>query len=321
MACLTAGAALGPAIGGLIAYHAGISGMFYCVGGSFFVLMATSYFGLKETFYFPKQTQESQVPQLHSQQNHRFESAQSTPSPAPSQVGLVTQWRHLLSQPQIRNAIMMHGMVWGSLSASQMTLLPFLLSGSPTLLDSAALGGVYLWMTVVGTGTSQSLARITDSLGTRAAMALGASAMATGMFLAPLPQLLATHAPLLVAPLLGPGGEIPLSLVLGWTGLAVGTWAMGSAAFNAAVVSRIADLAGMQYRAQALALMRTVGDVGLAVGAGCAGWMAGAWSAGTGMQVTASALALATSWLLIRGLNLPALAKKWRTKTTDPQQM
>jgi DHA1 family multidrug resistance protein-like MFS transporter len=82
--------------------------------------------------------------------------------------------------------------------------------------------------------------------------------------------------------------------------LSLGLWAAGITLLGTSPTALVTDIAGLRSRSQAIALFRTVGDVGLLLGAATGGYMADHTSIATAMQADA-ALLLATSTVF--GLN------------------
>ena len=77
-------------------------------------------------------------------------------------------------------------------------------------------------------------------------------------------------------------------------------WAMGGTFLGSAPTAHVTDIVAPEERTQALALMRTVGDVGLLLGASTAGVLADWSSMGAAMDANAGLLLVATSWFAAR---------------------
>ena len=82
----------------------------------------------------------------------------------------------------------------------------------------------------------------------------------------------------------------------------MGVWAVGGTMLGSAPTAHVTDIVPPEARTQALALMRTVGDVGLLVGAGTAGVLADWSSMGAAMDGNAGLLLVATTWFAFRTL-------------------
>jgi MFS family permease len=87
--------------------------------------------------------------------------------------------------------------------------------------------------------------------------------------------------------------------------MTLGLWSVGSSMLSTAPLAYVTDRVGDQQRAQAIALMRTCGDVGFLLGATSTGWLAD-WtgSLGVAMQSSAGVLLSATVWFAIRQMFL-----------------
>uniref|UniRef100_A0A7S4B6J4 Uncharacterized protein n=1 Tax=Chrysotila carterae TaxID=13221 RepID=A0A7S4B6J4_CHRCT len=78
-------------------------------------------------------------------------------------------------------------------------------------------------------------------------------------------------------------------------------WSIGGTLLGSAPTAHASNIVGMQNRAQALALMRTAGDVGLLSGASVVGAAATLIGSEAAMQTTASfLLCSAASYVLLR---------------------
>jgi len=79
-------------------------------------------------------------------------------------------------------------------------------------------------------------------------------------------------------------------------------WSMGSSLLSTAPVSFVSDLVKEDKRAQAIALLRTAGDVGLMIGASGTGVLADLFSKGVALHSNAGLLLTATGWFSVRQL-------------------
>jgi hypothetical protein len=76
----------------------------------------------------------------------------------------------------------------------------------------------------------------------------------------------------------------------------LGMWSMGSSMLSTAPLAYLSDHVSEENRAQAIALLRTCGDVGFLVGASGVGALADFTSMGVAMQSTSALLFVATTW-------------------------
>ena len=273
MSAFAAGTALGPALGGMLADQIGLHETFYAVGISYFGLTVVNHWLLQETRPQPIvfDWQQASVPTKASQPKESILQATQK---------AVGQWAPLLSQPKVRNVVLMNGFYWVALAGSQMTLLPLLLT-DPTGLNMTAtqLGQVYMGMSLVQVLGNPLLAKGVDHMGKGRAILCGCYLLSASMAMLPFTE------------------NIPqLAGVLG-------LWATGSTMLSTAPVAYISDHTDDTTRAQAIALLRTSGDIGFLVGAASMGALAD-WTGNlnVALQSSAGILFLATTWFGVRQL-------------------
>jgi MFS family permease len=276
MSAFAAGAALGPAIGGYLADEVGIRATFYVVGASFMTMTLVNSMLLSETkqkpitfpWELPSQLAASEIEQ----------KSQTSMWDATKQA--LGQWAPLLSTPKIRNVIIINGFYWVALAGAQMTLLPLLLTDPNGLAMTASqVGQVYMGMSIVQVLGNPIAAKYVDRIGKVPAMLAGCTLISAGM------------------------ATLPFGAAHDFTSLAaaLGVWATGSTLLSTAPVSYISDSTEESNRAQAIALLRTSGDVGFLVGASAVGALAD-WTGNLdiAMQASAGVLLTATSWFGVR---------------------
>jgi predicted MFS family arabinose efflux permease len=92
----------------------------------------------------------------------------------------------------------------------------------------------------------------------------------------------------------GQASLLPLAATLG-------LWSMGSSMLSTAPLAYVSDRVDESKRAQAIALLRTSGDVGFLIGAAGTGALADwAGSLDMAMQASAGLLLTATAWFTLR---------------------
>jgi MFS family permease len=121
------------------------------------------------------------------------------------------------------------------------------------------------------------VAKFVDGVGKVPAMIVGCALISTGM------------------------ATLPLAHDLGSVALALAVWSTGSTLLSTAPVAYISDVTEDDKRAQAIALLRTSGDVGFLVGASSVGALAD-WTGNldVAMQSSAGLLLTATAWFGMR---------------------
>jgi hypothetical protein len=83
----------------------------------------------------------------------------------------------------------------------------------------------------------------------------------------------------------------------------LGLWAAGSSLLSSSPIAHISNHIDDSKRAQAIALLRTSGDVGFLIGASTMGLLSD-WAGGldVAMQSSSAILATATSWYVVRNV-------------------
>jgi len=274
MSAFAAGTALGPALGGYLVDHVGLHPTFYVVGGCFAGVAVLNRFILDETQPQQKLQFPWQIEQASSGPTDRTEK-ESVASAVKSAVG---QWAPLMRNPKIRGVMFMNGLYWVAMAGSQMTLLPLILTNPDGLAMTATeVGQCYMGMSLVQIFGNPLFARLADNVGKAPAIVGGCtviSASMVGMSLCQdIPQLAA----------------------------ALGAWAVGSSMLSTAPIAYVSDQVTDSERAQALALLRTWGDVGFLAGASTIGALAD-WTGSleVAMQSSAGLLMTGTAWFAAR---------------------
>ena len=294
-----AGTALGPALGGTLVDRMGLESTFFMVGSSYLGVALVNRMLLEETkpskqFYLPwlqqieKQRENTDDDATVEKVNHNLQ-----PRP-PSQGGetdltlteaardALSQWVPLFQQPKIRSALIMNGFYWFALAGSQMTLLPLMLTDPNKLaLSASEVGQVYMLMSVVQVMSNPIMARyVIDRMGATPSITAGCALIASSMTF------------------------LPFCTEVGhWNWLAgtLGLWAMGSSMLSTAPLAFISDRVDEGQRAQAIAMLRTSGDLGFLLGASCVGGVANwAGDLGYAMQASGGLLFAATIWFTTR---------------------
>lgn len=200
----------------------------------------------------------------------------STTTSSPGLSRTISQWRALLSNPALAQVYMLNSMYWMALSGAQMTLLPLLLVGDKFSLSAYALGSVFAGMSVISVFGAQPLASLADRFGKRLSITGGVVLVGASVMALPLCPSITTMA-------------VPLA-----------TLALGSTILGSAPVAYVSDLSTVADRAQALALLRVVGDVGLLVGAATAGMCADLTSIDSAIHTSGGVLLGAALWFSLR---------------------
>jgi MFS family permease len=302
-----AGMALGPAIGGLLGDYAGVDNTFLMVGVSYLGVVALNSYLLSETKrdmrpgVYPwldlPPTSDTLIKLKRSKANvGKSETGKDdTPSLSSSVQDAAGQWMPLMRNTRVRRIVTLNMFYWCALSGAQMTLLPLMLTNADGMaLSAGMLGQVYMGMSLVQVLGNPSVAKMIDRVGKVPSIVGGCTALSAGMFMMPFCE-----------------DTTQLAAVLA-------VWTLGSTALSTAPFAYLADAVPVEKRAQALALLRTGGDVGFLLGATCTGALAD-WTGdmSVAMQACSGILLTGTGWFAARQL----LAKRIASSTAPPSSV
>ena len=293
-----AGTAMGPALGGMLIDELGVNSTFYLVGGSFLMLGGVNSILLDETmkqphkgfpwqqttaFRKPKEI-ETSTAETSSSSDSDSDTDQNNDSIQHAFKSALGQWVPLLKEAQVRNVCIINAFYWVALAGGQMTLLPLLLTDPSGLAMTATqVGQVYMGMSFVQVLGNPVFARVVDNVGTVPGIVTGCTMITTAMYTMP-------------SCALAPSDNLQMAAVLG-------LWAAGSTLLSTSPIAHIGNTVDDSKRAQAIALLRTAGDVGFLVGASSMGMVSDwAGSLETAMQSSAAILGTATSWYVARNI-------------------
>jgi DHA1 family multidrug resistance protein-like MFS transporter len=285
------GVALGPAIGGFAINSIGIPNTFLSCGALFGAIAAFNAAFTQET----KQKSNRWGPAaplsppmtppviLAGDTKPQPLSAAIVPNPSGVKESFgvaIRVWKELLKNKDVRSLCLTNMGYWTALSGVQMTILPIHMVNALHL-GPVEIGGSFALMSACSVLVSQPIAYLADKHGKDLTMSGGfgllAASMAALPFAANFEQLLATL--------------LPLSIV--------------SNALASIPTAKMADVADHKSRAQALSLIRTVGDVGLLIGAGMGGLM---------LQFATMQTAVHSNSALMLGLSLVLARRVWMRK-------
>eukprot|EP00536_Pseudo-nitzschia_multiseries_P006158 jgi/Psemu1/286273/fgenesh1_pg.128_\ len=267
-----AGTAMGPALGGILIDKIGVNPTFYLVGASFLMLGGNP----------NKDTIVSSDAKANAKTNASGGEDEDDGSITNAFRNALGQWVPLLSKAPVRNVCIMNAFYWVALAGNQMTLLPLILTDPHGLAMTATqVGQVYMGMSFVQVLGNPLFARVVDGVGTVPGIVGGCTLISSAMF---------------ALPLCDPNHLEQMAGVLG-------VWAAGSSLLSTAPIAHISDRVDDAKRAQAIALLRTSGDVGFLVGASTMGLLSD-WAGGldTAMQSSSAILATATFWYVVRNV-------------------
>ena len=257
----TGGMALGPALGGAMVGSLGVGPTYLVVGGCFAAMASLQHFYLEETM--PGKTLYQRRADKIGRMKHGIAGQQSslTASEEEKLVGVLgsfkvalLSWKELMKKPALRDVLLLQGAYSTAIAGAQLTLLPLMMVGPALHLDASDIGGTFALMAITGAVATNPIATLADKYGKLNCILSGCVLVATSLTFLP-------HAD-------------SLSYVLAATmPLAVGTSCVA-----APCLALVSDSVSSKDRAQAQALSRTCGDVGLLIGATSAGLIADATS-------------------------------------------
>jgi len=256
----SAGASIGPAIGGILADTMGIPFTFFTVGASFGLM------SLGNQFFMPESSPTVPTPAPSVANSTATNTSDSTAAgtasslensgmakKASSSPSVLAQWKRLMGDPRIRGITILQGGYWFVLSGSQMTLMPLMLVGDQFHLSASHIGGVFAAASVISVVCTPLSARVLDSIGQ--VRAIVPACLVVGSTMAAVPM--AHH-------------DVYPFLALFFTWTTAGTLLSGGP------TAYVSNVSAPEDRGQALALLRTGGDVGMLLGAVVSGALAGA---------------------------------------------
>jgi MFS family permease len=303
-AAFSAGASVGPAIGGLLAQNFGVVPCFFYVGGAIGVVAAMNWHLLPETKATSKpllvamaaadspcsgSSNGSISSSSSSSSSDRFKGGAATPNssvassvdPAPRGWGVVGStlrtWQRLFGDRGVRVILFSHLAYWTTLSGSQFTLMPLL--ASQTLhMAPGEVGAIFAMTSAINVFVAPLAAKWSDQYGRRSTIVPGLGLIACSVCL--LPEAAS-------------GAQLTLLMAV---------WACGGAIVSTGPTAYLADLVDEKDRASALSMLRSFGDLGLMLGAGSLGCLAHATSMEAAFLANGALLAAATANLALRGV-------------------
>mmetsp|Transcript_5926 Transcript_5926/g.14268 ORF Transcript_5926/g.14268 Transcript_5926/m.14268 type:complete len:402 (-) Transcript_5926:769-1974(-) len=175
------------------------------------------------------------------------------------------KWRKLSAMPDVRAILGVHWALWFTTSGSQFTLMPIMAS-EHLHMSPGSVGALFAMVSLVNVVGSQISAQVSDKLGRKRTIVPGLALIATAV--AGLP--FATD-----------GNQLTALMAL---------WSVGGAVLSTGPTAYLSDLSSESERPQALAMIRSMGDLGLLMGAGCLGAVAHVSSMDVAFQANAALL-------------------------------
>ncbi|KAL3780025.1 hypothetical protein HJC23_011821 [Cyclotella cryptica] len=318
MSAFAGGTALGPALGGILCDEFGIRDTFLMVAASYGAVGVWNSVSLRETGRsgFWLEGGGGRLP-WHNEEGFRMNSSEGeemldSSGNAEKHITVseairdtINQWSSLLNDQRVRPIVIMNGFYLCAISGTQMCLLPLLLTGGGAnatatgmALTATAMGQVYMWMSAVQVLGNPAAGRFADKAGKHTAIVAGGILSSTAI----------ATVPVICAYGLMVGDYVALDANdVNWPLLVatLGIWSLGGTLLATSHVAAISDAVSDSRRSQAIALLRTAGDVGFLCGAAGAGLAADIMGdVGFAMQAGSAVLMGATGWFGLQTLAL-----------------
>eukprot|EP01134_Creolimax_fragrantissima_P005016 CFRG5016T1 len=251
-AAWSAGVSCGPAIGGYLADSYGFQSPFYFVSLAIACVALNNTFRITETSHKP--------PSVESRKELVMKIGSDMKRTS-------SRWLRLLKEcKNTRSVLALHTSFWATASGAQFTLLP-LLATSQFDVSAGGLGQLFASLAIVNVVMSQPSAYFSDTFGRKTSMVPGTLLVSASIGLTPFAQ----------------SWEQLMGLVV--------MWGFGNSILGTAPTSYLVDITKERDRSDALALMRSGGDLGLLLGATASGLIASSMGVGTAMACNSAVLA------------------------------
>jgi MFS transporter, DHA1 family, multidrug resistance protein len=262
------GTACGPAIGGILGSTYGLHAPFLLVGASMLSAGALNYFTISETLPRARQaasspasrsSEQAPTPTLNATASNTDVGVNNPPSstglasaahgeeskPAAPKLGAVrqtvAQWMAIAASPGVRAVLLLNTVFWMVNTGTQMGIVPFLLSDKYNF-NLSNLGAIFAMTSIISVAASQPAAWVADRFGRKAAIIPGVATVC--VCLATLPAVTE------------PASAVAL----------LAAWSLGGALLGTSPLAYVVDTTSAENRAQAVALLRSSGDLGLLLG-------------------------------------------------------
>ena len=274
-ASFQAGTALGPALGGMAVTSLGIGPCYNICGGLLIALAGLNHMFLQPAQSIDQLQHQTQIVHRKEVVSKQKEESNANASDGPSFSKSMEQWTTLMKQPKIGSVVKANMVYWIGLSGASLTLLPLYmvqLQLSPT-----EIGFCFAFSSTMSVLASQPAAYLADKWGKDRMIATGMGILGISFLAMPYAQSF-EHLMACLAPV-----------------------SFGSTILSAVPTAYMGDLVSSKQRPQALALLRTAGDVGLLIGAVSSGILSDFSSIGGAIQANGSLLTMLASLWVIRG--------------------
>lgn len=161
----------------------------------------------------------------------------------------VQQWKSIVSDKTIRSVLTLNTTFWMVHTGSQLAMIPFILNDRFGF-SVYNMGTVFAMSSIISVVCAQPFAALADRFGRRATILPGISIVCSC---------------LLTLPYITQSEHVVALLAV---------WAAGAAMLGTAPLAQVVDAASTPHRAQAMALFRSSGDLGLLLGGAALGSLA-----------------------------------------------
>ncbi len=199
------------------------------------------------------------------------------------------QWKPLLKDKDMQAIMLLHGTYWIAMSGCMFALMPLYATDSFAL-SAGGIGAIYATNSMVGALMIQPAAWISDKYGRKLSI---------------FPSTLLLSSALVV---------LPFTSSVETFFCTIGLWGVGAALLGATPTAYVSDISTTETRAQALALLRSAGDLGLMVGASTIGHLADYTSLQTSFLLSSVLITTAGANFVMRARNPSKMSFNTQTK-------
>ena len=247
----------GPGVGGLLIDTFGLANTYYSVGGGMLLVSAISQLFVQET-----------KPHVFGL-NKKGKSVLKVPKEqlSNSVQTAFASWRRLLhGNQELKNVVLLNGSYWAVMSGVQLTMLPLLMVNPVLNMSASQIGFTFISLSLVSLAMAQPLAYLADNYNKNYMFVAGCALLGGSSIFVPF-----ATSPEQLAMLMVP-------------------FAVGSTVMQNVPTAHVVNICGAEDAPQAMSLLRTVGDLGLIVGAATSGMLASLTSVETVIQGQGSIL-------------------------------
>lgn len=239
MSAWQVGMVAGPGVGGMMIDAFGLANTYFSVGAAVLVVSGVSYLFVQET-----KPAVFDAAQLNNEKEGSTKLANSVHT-------AISSWKRLLrGNKELGHVVLLNGSFWAVMSGVQLTMLPLLMVTPGLDMTASQIGLTFISLSVVSLLTAQPLAYLADNFDKHYMFAGGCCLLACSSLIVP-----SATTPEQLAMLMIP-------------------FAVGSSIMQNVPTAHVINICATSDAPQAMSLLRTVGDIGLILGAAASGLLA-----------------------------------------------